>query len=194
MYQPYGGVPARASPEPGEPRPTLPRGTGEHRFERARSRVAPISEYLDRDRPSSKGVRRVPSPGTPVHRHRDRRRAVGSLAGTALLVAALGACSSSDDDEAEPTRAEGGQSAVGVEADGVIAFRRYFDDAQTEGDVFTVRPDGTGERQLTHPPGGHVDDQAAISPDGTRIAFERCSEGEPCHVFLMSPTAATSAG
>ena len=127
----------------------------------------------------------MPSTGTAVHRHRDRRRAAGSLAATVLLVAALGACNSSDDDEAEPARAASDQPAVGVKADGLIAFRRYLDDAQTHGAVFTIRPDGTGERQLTHPPRGTVDDQPAISPDGARIAFERCSEGEPCHVFLM---------
>jgi TolB protein len=128
----------------------------------------------------------VPSPGTPAHRNRDRHRAVGFLAVAVLLVAALGACSSGDDDGAEPARAEGGQPAVGVKADGLIAFRRFFDDAQTEGAVFTIRPDGTGERQLTHPPRGHVDSQPAISPDGARIAFERCAEGKPCHVFLMN--------
>jgi Tol biopolymer transport system component len=61
-----------------------------------------------------------------------------------------------------------------------------LDDAQTEGAVFTMRPDGTRERQLTHPPRGYVDSQPAISPDGARIAFERCAEGKPCHVFLMN--------
>lgn len=116
----------------------------------------------------------MPRPGTPV------------LAVTALVVASLGACSSSDDDETEPARAESARPAVGVKADGLIAFRRYLDDTETYGAVFTIRPDGTGERQLTYPPVGTVDDQPAISPDGERIAFERCPEGEPCHVFLMN--------
>ena len=42
--------------------------------------------------------------------------------------------------------------------------------------MFTVKPDGTGEKQITHPAAGFVDDQPDWSPDGHTIAFERCSE------------------
>jgi TolB protein len=61
---------------------------------------------------------------------------------------------------------------------GRIAFRRFLNDAKTWGAVFTIRPDGKGERQITHPPRGYVDRNPDVSPDGRRIAFER--EGVDC--------------
>ena len=41
------------------------------------------------------------------------------------------------------------------------------------GAVFTIRPDGTRERQVTLPPEGYVDRNPDVSPDGRRIVFER---------------------
>jgi hypothetical protein len=35
---------------------------------------------------------------------------------------------------------------------GRIVFRRYFNDAHTRGALFTIDPDDTGLRRLTHPP------------------------------------------
>ena len=66
-----------------------------------------------------------------------------------------------------------------MKAPGLIAFRRYTDPSQAEGAVFTVKPDGTGEKQVTHPPANYVDDQPAFSADGSTIAFERCPTAEP---------------
>jgi TolB protein len=80
---------------------------------------------------------------------------------------------------------------------GRIAFRRYFDAQQTWGAVFTIRQDGTQERQITRPPNGVVDDQPAWAPDGSRIAFTRCpSNGGLCHVWTVAPdgSAARPAG
>jgi Tol biopolymer transport system component len=37
--------------------------------------------------------------------------------------------------------------------------------------IFTIRPDGTGLRQLTHVAKGHVAGSPEFSPDGTRIVF-----------------------
>jgi Tol biopolymer transport system component len=56
---------------------------------------------------------------------------------------------------------------------GRIAFRRFFDADKTWGAVFTINPDGTGEYQVTHPPKGTVDRNPDISPDGTKIVFQR---------------------
>jgi TolB protein len=61
---------------------------------------------------------------------------------------------------------------------GRIAFRRFLDVERTWGAIFTIRPDGRGERQITHPPQGFVDRNPDVSPDGRRIAFER--EGVDC--------------
>ena len=48
---------------------------------------------------------------------------------------------------------------------GQIAFRRYLDAGQTQGAIFTINADGTGEKQVTSPPAGHVDDHPDWSPD-----------------------------
>lgn len=61
---------------------------------------------------------------------------------------------------------------------GRIAFRRFLNVEQTWGAIFTVRPDGTRERQVTHPPAGFVDRNPDVSPDGRRIVFER--EAQDC--------------
>ncbi len=67
---------------------------------------------------------------------------------------------------------------------GRIAFRRFFDDAQTQGAIFVVNADGTGERQVTRPPADTIDDQPDWSPDGRRIAFERCGP-KGCSVWIV---------
>jgi Tol biopolymer transport system component len=36
------------------------------------------------------------------------------------------------------------------------------------------------------PPAGYVDDQPDWSPDGSRIAFERCAESQPCQVLTVA--------
>jgi TolB protein len=61
---------------------------------------------------------------------------------------------------------------------GRIAFRRFLNEERTWGAVFTIRPDGSGERQITRPPQGYVDRNPDVSPDGRRIIFER--EGVDC--------------
>lgn len=56
---------------------------------------------------------------------------------------------------------------------GRIAFRRFLNEDRTWGAVFTIRPDGNGERQITDPPEGFVDRNPDVSPDGRRVTFER---------------------
>ena len=110
---------------------------------------------------------------------------------TAALGAALLAAGCGGDGEASPApRAQQAQADLPA---GRIAFRRYLDDAQTHGAVFTVKPDGTGEKQITHPPAGFVDDQPDWSPDGSTIAFERCSDEVPCSVWTVDADGAEPA-
>jgi dipeptidyl aminopeptidase/acylaminoacyl peptidase len=68
-------------------------------------------------------------------------------------------------------------------SDGLIAFRRYLDLELTPDGrrhskfaIFTMYPNGSHIRQITHPPKGFTDDSPAWSPDGTKVAFHRrCS-------------------
>jgi Tol biopolymer transport system component len=64
-------------------------------------------------------------------------------------------------------------------ADGrTIAFAR-------EGHIYTVRPDGSGERRLTN--GQVLDSRPQISPNGKVVLFERrTAEGEPAHLFTVA--------
>ena len=87
------------------------------------------------------------------------------------------------DDEEAPEEQRNAQSKVGVDAPGIIAFRRYADVSETEGVIFTIRPDGTGERQVTRPPAGATDEFPQVSPDGRRLAWERCPATGPCGVY-----------
>jgi TolB protein len=72
---------------------------------------------------------------------------------------------------------------------GRIAFRRYFTDDRTWGAVFTVNPDGTDVRQVTHPHKGIIDEQPDWAPDGSLLAFQRCyrASGTGCSVYTVRP-------
>ncbi|WP_166139466.1 TolB family protein [Nocardioides ochotonae] len=56
---------------------------------------------------------------------------------------------------------------------GRIVFRRFTDAEQTTGALFSARPDGSGERQITYPAEGVHDRSPDVSPDGRRIVFQR---------------------
>src|SRR3954447_15818813 len=97
-----------------------------------------------------------------------------SLAAPALLAAAaLAGCGSSDLDAPTASHAKPAATpAAAAAADlppGRFAFRRFLDDAQTHGAIFTINTDGTGDHQITDPPAGTVDDQPDWAPDGTRL-------------------------
>jgi Tol biopolymer transport system component len=73
---------------------------------------------------------------------------------------------------------------------GRIAFRRFLNEERTWGAVFTIKPNGRGERQITHPAPGFVDRNPDYSPDGRRIAFEReqvgCTDVCSDEVFVVN--------
>jgi TolB protein len=120
------------------------------------------------------------------------------LAGLACTVALASGCGSgsSSSDAAKVTKTTAAAPAtkkvsavsVGVKAPGLIAFRRYTDSSQAQGAVFTIKPDGSGEKQVTHPPTNYVDDQPAFSADGSKIAFARCptEDPKPCVAWVVN--------
>jgi TolB protein len=96
--------------------------------------------------------------------------------------AALAGCGGSAEPPTPRATAEAAEQPV--LPPGRIAFRRWLDDAHTRGAIFTVRTDGTGERQLTDPASG-ADDYPDWSPDGRHIAYQHCAELEPCSVWIV---------
>jgi Tol biopolymer transport system component len=73
-------------------------------------------------------------------------------------------------------------SAGTASTDGLIVFRRYLDLELTRSAIFTMYPNGSHIRQITHPPKGWSDGSPAWSPDGERVAFYRqaIDERRPC--------------
>ena len=69
---------------------------------------------------------------------------------------------------------------------GSIVFKRYFEPDRW-GALFTIRSDGTGEKQLTHTARNVTDDQPDWSPDASLIAFTRCAPDAPCAIYTVKP-------
>ena len=72
-------------------------------------------------------------------------------------------------------------------ANGRIAFTRYTDATRSEGSIYTILPNGTGERRVTRPPARVVDFQPDWSPDGTRIVFQRQFADKPYETWSVKP-------
>ena len=116
------------------------------------------------------------------------RQALGLGLLMTLVVFALSACGEErgggGGQEATQKSESGGSGAT----NGQIVFRRYFDPDQTEGAIFTMNPDGSHIRQITHPPKGWRDNVPAWSPDGRSITFERFKTDESTsRVMVANP-------
>jgi Tol biopolymer transport system component len=71
-------------------------------------------------------------------------------------------------------------------SNGQIAFRRYFNDAQTRSAIFTMNADGSNIRRITHAPRRTLEDQADWSPDAKRLAFTRIPFNGPNYVVAVN--------
>jgi Tol biopolymer transport system component len=88
-----------------------------------------------------------------------------------------------DDEDRDNESANGGATR-----NGQIVFRRYLDPDQTKGALFTMNPDGSHIRQITHPPKGWRDDVPEWSPDGTKVTFYRQRIDERMsRIMLVNP-------
>jgi TolB protein len=83
--------------------------------------------------------------------------------------------------------ASGPADATPPGQNGRIAFRRFLNDAHTWGALFTIKPDGTGLRHVTHPRRGVVHEAPDWSPNGRWIAYNRTWEGHRRRIFRIHP-------
>jgi Tol biopolymer transport system component len=112
--------------------------------------------------------------------HHDSGSNARLAAPLALALVLLAGCGS--DDGSSPN-----SSAADVDVpSGTIAFRRFLDTEQTQAAVFTMSTDGSGEKQITKPPDGAVDQFPDWSPDGGRIAFQREFSDKPFEVYVIN--------
>lgn len=72
---------------------------------------------------------------------------------------------------------------------GQIAFRRYLGPNRTRGVIFSIAPDGSGERQLAALPAGASDDHPDWAPDGSKVVFDRCTDS--CRVLVVGSAGGT---
>src|SRR5215210_6275754 len=117
------------------------------------------------------------------------RRLVLMVATTVALVT-LGAMSLSAYGEGTGRGDDGENESAsgGATRNGEIVFRRYFNAEHTKGAIFTMNPDGSHIRQITHPPKGWYDNVPAWSPDGKRITFERFkTDTSTSRVMVVNP-------
>lgn len=111
---------------------------------------------------------------------------IPGIAAIGLAAAVAGLCAACGSSQSTVATATAVAHRTEAAPGGRIAFRRFLDEAQTQSAVFTVRTDGSGEQQLTHPPAGTTDDQPDWSPDAKRLAFERCSDAAGCQAFTVA--------
>jgi TolB protein len=70
---------------------------------------------------------------------------------------------------------------------GRVAFTRFADAAGNLGSIYTIAPDGSGERRVTRPPRGVSDVQPDWSKDGSRIVFQREFPDKPYESWSVRP-------
>jgi Tol biopolymer transport system component len=83
----------------------------------------------------------------------------------------------------------GAAAAAPRAENGKILFRRYLNDDHTSGDIFSIRPDGTGVFRVTHSGKDRVGTEPNPSPDGRWIAYMVAPENDLDHgrLFKIHP-------
>jgi Tol biopolymer transport system component len=79
----------------------------------------------------------------------------------------------------------GGAAAAAPAKNGKILFRRYLNDDHTQGDVFSIRSNGTRLFRVTHSGRDQVGTEPNPSPDGRWIAYMIAPENDLDHARLF---------
>ena len=69
--------------------------------------------------------------------------------------------------------------------DGTLILFHSHEDGDAQGQLYVIRPDGKGMRQLTHVKDGTWLGSASFSPDGKWIAFAKAGRDGAADVFVM---------
>jgi hypothetical protein len=91
--------------------------------------------------------------------------ALGALLGTFGGVATAAGSVAPTASAAVTLAASNGTASIGK-----IVFRRWLNDSHTRGEIFTIKPDGSGLFQVTHTPGA-ASTEPDPSPDGRWIDY-----------------------
>ena len=70
---------------------------------------------------------------------------------------------------------------------GRIAFREYLNNAHTHGAIFSINPDGSGLRQVTHPGPGKISSEPDWSPNRRWIAYHLGAAEGSTRIFKIRP-------
>src|SRR5947207_15690952 len=95
--------------------------------------------------------------------------------GLSALVATAG-CGSGNQESAHKAPVANGTAASSSDLRGKIVFRRFLNDAHSHGALFGMNANGTGVRQITHPPADAVDSlngPPSATPNGSTLVFDR---------------------
>jgi Tol biopolymer transport system component len=108
---------------------------------------------------------------------------VAAVAGTSCAAVALAAGTTAASGQARPDAAgTSSQAAAAAVANGRIAFSEWDllpgGNLTGHSDVYTINPDGTARRQLTHVSATQAAGAPDWSPDGTKIVYESNQTGD----------------
>src|SRR5258708_4677641 len=122
---------------------------------------------------------------TRPHRVVTSSRVVAAFAAiscAAAFLAAAGPAAASSPARLDAAHAPSPTAAAAVQANGRIAFSQWDllpgGNLSGHSDVYTINPDGTGRRQLTHVGAAHAAGAPDWSPGGSKIVYESNQTGD----------------
>lgn len=109
-----------------------------------------------------------------------KRRKIQAMGALAFVIA-LSSMLSVHSARSAPSRESAVSTSPGK--NGLIAFKRLTN--QSTGALFAVGPSGSGQRQITRPEAGVVDDQPDWSPNGSMLVFHRIVPDRPFAIYTI---------